>query len=147
MNKNENIKSGISDQLKGVIVFAALGLIVLVHSIGGIQRSRRSSIRDEIKGFLKTADTNSVVRVDGIITQNPEIIVSTLKTIDERTPHHSHPLKPFEILVETGTNSLRLVLARDSRDPIEYWVEAPDFSPSHYDSIGGIKTDIFDYKK
>lgn len=147
MNKNENIKDMIPDSLKAVFVIVIICLIAIVHTIGGMQRSRMTSIRTEIMGFLEATDTNSVVRVDGVISQNPEIIISTLKNINERTPHHSHPLDPFVILVENGANSLRLILARDSRNPAEYWIEAPDLSPSHYDDIGGIKTDIFDYKK
>ena len=129
--------------VKAVIFVGVIG----VNILNGFLRSQEASIRAEVISFLNTTNTNSVVNVDGAIVTNSEVIISALKEISKARGNHSHPLEPFEIIIENGTNSLKLVMARDSKDPIVYWIHAPDLSPYYYESIGGIRTEIFNNRK
>ncbi|MDF7802049.1 hypothetical protein P4C99_21435 [Pontiellaceae bacterium B1224] len=129
--------------VKAVLICTVIG----VNIINALHRSQEASIRAEVISFLNTTNANTVVKVDGIIATNSEIIISELKEISKARGNHSHPLEPFGIIIENGTNTLKLVMARDSKDPVVYWIHAPDLSPYYYESIGGIRTDIFNNRK
>jgi hypothetical protein len=86
---------------------------------------------------------NSTVLVNGRNAPNSAEVLSTLREIQDVPQHHSAPSTKFSIDIR-GPKSLFLVLARDNRDPHEYWVFYPTYLITRYNEIGRIRTTAFD---
>jgi len=86
---------------------------------------------------------NSTVLVNGRKISNSAEVLSTLRELRDIPAHHSAPSSRFSIDIR-GSKSLFLVLARDNRNPREYWVFYPKYMATRYNEIGRITTSTFD---
>lgn len=82
--------------------------------------------------------------VDGAIASNPKEVLTALKTLDWRLPHHSSPGKRINVEIFDRSRRTFFSLARDSGNPREYWVFFPEHFITRSNEIGRIKTSVFD---
>ena len=99
--------------------------------------------------FLRSISARASVSINGKEAQNSGDMISALRKIEDRQFHHSSPTHTICVDVSDDSRHMRLLVARDSDDPHEYWIFAP--SPSKLalranltKDIGHIITPVFD---
>ena len=90
--------------------------------------------------FLQSVSARGSVSVNGKEVQNSGDIINALRGIEDRQFHHSSPTHTIYVDILDGPRHLRLLVARDSSDPHEYWVFTP--SPSKLALRANLKKDI-----
>jgi hypothetical protein len=103
-----------------------------------------SIARYEIIDKLHAAGDDCQISINGKPAQNPNQILAVLRTFRSSPAHHSHPTHAINIHISCGAEPMTLRLARDSDDPIEYWVFFPKYGITSTNEIGRIKTSAFD---
>ena len=94
----------------------------------------------QAREFLESLSQQVSVSIDGKEVQNSGEILIALGGIKDLLAHHSSPTRNIYVDISDGPRHLRLVLARDSSDPHEYWVFGP--SPSKLALRANLKKDI-----
>lgn len=84
------------------------------------------------------------ISVNGKPSSNPREALSALKTLRWLPKHHSDPTERLRVDVSDHSTQVVLLVARDSRDPREYWVFYPKFFITTHNDVGRIVTSAFD---
>jgi len=105
---------------------------------------RKSQERAAIRKFLEESNQPFICSFNGNVVENGnEIVLSAVKSTRDHIAHHSSPSRErIKIVIHSGTFSIKLEVARDSRIKEEFWV----FSPSYFrgeDEIGSFKSKEF----
>jgi hypothetical protein len=100
-------------------------LLALILSVGHLHHSAAVNGREKVLANLEGLSGSYKLRVNGQDVPNAGPILNALLQVDDIPAHHSHPTKSIEIEVEDEWKAFRLVLARDSERPAEYWVYYP----------------------
>jgi hypothetical protein len=134
-------RSGNDSQLfpiKTVIVFVGAVVLSLVTCWTATPIARM-----EVLASLDRPWANQRVAINGEVAQNAEEILNALQKMREVPAHHSSP--SHEIRIDISDRShLRLVLARDSDNPREYWIFYPRHFITQRNEIGHIISPLFD---
>lgn len=106
--------------------------------------SRRYA-HDRVLENLNALDENYQISINTTRASNPNEVLLALKTLHWLSPHHSSPRKRIQVEVSDGSHHhILLSLARDSGDPLEYWVFYPKYYITRHNEIGRIVTPVFD---
>jgi hypothetical protein len=124
---------------KSILFFVVPGMLIFVISDVLILQAR-----GQVNSFLGHLDDQAIVRVNDTVIENPEEIVSELKTMAPLEPHHSHHEGRIAVMIENGDSKLDLELGRDSQNPNEYWVFYAKYLSTESNEVGRIISDKFD---
>jgi hypothetical protein len=100
--------------------------------------------RDEVLSALNSLADSPNVTINGRPVANSREVLLALKALDQLPAHHSHPTKRINVEITDHAQRIRIVLARDSTNPREYWVFYPKYYVTKSNEIGRIKTPLFD---
>ena len=100
--------------------------------------------RDEVLSALNSFGDSPNVTLNGRAVSNSREVLLALKALDQLPAHHSNPTKRLNVEITDHGQSIRIVLARDSGNPREYWVFYPKYYVTKNNEIGRIKTPLFD---
>jgi heme/copper-type cytochrome/quinol oxidase subunit 2 len=125
--------------IKSVLAFIIPVVIVICASIFS-----QSIATDEVLQKISSLPEDCDVFVNGQRVQDPQAIISTLKSLHAVLPHHSEPTRAIKIEIRDHSRQMVLILGRDSGDPREYWVFYPKHAITARNEIGRITTSIFD---
>jgi hypothetical protein len=118
-----------------------VGSIVVALCTASISQSlAQGSVLDALD---VCSPSNSTVLINGREVPNGVEVLSTLRELRGRSPHHSSATQSFTVEVR-GPSHIILRVARDSGDPHEYWVFLPKYWITRYNEIGRLVTPIFD---
>ena len=118
--------------------------VVPILMVAGLGSILAFSERNHALRFLRTAEATQVVRINGAVVDHPAEILSALSSLHVARAHHSHPTHQLTVEVVLPQETLRLILARDSDRPHEYWVYSPNYWSTSNNEIGRIVSPVFD---
>ena len=99
--------------------------------------------RREVQTYLNNLQ-GADVSVNGKAIAEPVEVLSVLRSMSWRMPHHTHPEMRLRIEVRSNRGLLTLDLGRDSGRKNEYWVFYPRYYITNIDEIDRIQTHLFD---
>ncbi|HKP36510.1 MAG TPA: hypothetical protein VJT71_06600 [Pyrinomonadaceae bacterium] len=117
------------------------GIATIVALLVGA--SSTSIAQFQVQRLLQSAPSDSKVLVNGVPAQNAPEMLKTLKELRDLPAHHSSPGHQISVDIY-GSSHIRLLLARDSSNPREYWVLYPKHFITRSNEIGRIITPLFD---
>ena len=101
-------------------------------------------IQGQILADFDLLSNDYQISLDGKRYPNPPEGLSALKTLRWVPEHHSYPTKVIRVEVFDRSRQVVLLIARDSRDPREYWVFSPNSFITRHIEVGRIVTSAFD---
>jgi hypothetical protein len=101
-------------------------------------------VRGQVLGNFDLLSADYQISVDGKRHPNPPEALAGLKTLRWIPAHHSYPAKRMRVAVSDGSRQVDLEIARDSREPHEYWVFCPSHFITRHNEVGRIVTSAFD---
>ena len=120
---------------KSTLFFAVPVILGLVSSW-----TSDSIAQSQTLEFLRSVSPNARVSVNGQKVKNSGETLNALREVKNLLAHHSHPTRTIYVDISDEPRHLRLLVARDSDEPHEYWVFAP--SPSKLALRANLKKDI-----
>lgn len=84
------------------------------------------------------------VTLDGKQCPNPAEALSALKTLRSVPQHHSYPTKRIRVEAFDRSRKVVVLIARDSRDPREYWVFSSNSLINRHIEVGRLMSSAFD---
>jgi len=127
-----------------IVAISAGGFFVLpILLTFMIANPMTSGVRTQTLRFLNNASAGARVEINGNMVDDPNNVISGLKTLTRIAAHHSQPMQRIRIVVADTNYSLSLELGRDSSRPSEYWVFYPGYRSTRLNEIGRITTDVF----
>ena len=125
---------------KSIAFFATPILVALATASAATTAARQKAL-----SFLQQPSDHLHVYVNGRPEQNGDEIVSSLRRITTYSAHHTDPTTRIRVEIrDSESNSLVLVLGRDSGIPHEYWVFCPSGWITSNNEIGRVTTPLFD---
>jgi len=98
-----------------------------------------------VRTFLASVSAQATVEVDGRAAPDSSKILDALRQVRDLPPHHSSPTRMFDVTISDPPRELSLWVARDSREPKEFWVFYPSSSKLALKSeVGRVRTTVFD---
>jgi hypothetical protein len=125
--------------IRSFLIFVAPILVFL-----GVCDLGRTIGQAQILAELDQVTDECQVSVDGKPSSNPREALSAFKALRWIPKHHSEPTKPVRIEVSDRSRQFEFLIARDSRDPREYWVFYPKSFITKHNDVGQIVTSAFD---
>jgi len=116
--------------------FVVLCVLVFVVGWGGLffENYMEKRARDTVLSGLSELTPTATVTVNGAPRQ-PAPVLEALRAVHHVESHHSSPLTAIQVEVRDGAKTIKLVVARDSERPDEYWVYRPGRN-YHNDPLG-----------
>jgi hypothetical protein len=109
-----------------LVLFAVVGTFLLAETLSE-QRARRS--------LSAVVSQSSAVSVNGQLVSDSATVFSALRRLTHVPAHHSSPTTPIHLELAYGHRVVAVTIARDSENPIEFWVYRP--GPNwHNDPLG-----------
>ena len=121
---------------KWVAAFVILVILIIFAGWGGLifEKYTERRARDAVLSALSDLSPNATVTIDGKARQQAPVLEALLR-LHHVESHHSYSLKPIQIELRDGTNTIKLIVAQDSERPDEYWVYQPGRN-YHNDPLG-----------
>lgn len=98
---------------------AVVGIVLIAAQFPILAFANQVVRRDVLLGLSAPV---SRVEIDGRPAAHAATVVQTLRSMDRRPAHHSHPTRSSNVDLWVSSRRLSLVLRQDSGDPNEYWV-------------------------
>lgn len=115
------------------------GIIASEFAVGAfINAAALDEIRPILLGELEAITINGKPATQG------NALFAALGAMHDTMGHHSHPTDRFNLHLKTSRGSIRMVLARDSGDPHEYWAFYPQFYSTQSNAVGHVFTNALD---
>jgi hypothetical protein len=124
-------------KIQPYVIVSGILLFIFVTSISTMVRYEVLSALDALPARPRTV-------VNGSVLPNPEPVLAALKRIAPQMAHHSHTERTINVEVQSGGNTLKLRLGRDSDRPQEYWVFYSGYPVTEKNEIGRITTEALD---
>ncbi len=135
----------IPERWQGPFLILVISGMLLVFGVIAFEQLNEKRARKKVLSVLNNVSPNASVKVDGKLQQGAQLL-EALRTIHHVDPHHSAPLKPIRIEIGEGSNSIDLIVARDSERSDEYWVYRPGWNyhnDPHGEFLGVVQTEVF----
>ncbi len=100
--------------------------------------------RTQTSQFLNSMSPEYKVEVNGKELRDKKGFTDTVQNLYSTIGHHSHPTESLFIDVTDKKGHLKLLAAKDSDQPDEYWIFYPSFETLKRNEIGRIRTHLFD---
>jgi hypothetical protein len=104
----------------------------------------RTIVQAQILADLDQLGADCQISINEKPSANPREVLSALKDLGWLPKHHSDPAKRFRVDISDHSRQVVLLVARDSRDPREYWVFSPKSFITTHNDVGRIVTSAFD---
>jgi hypothetical protein len=110
-----------SDKDRLVKIITAV-VIVLGLLVGGGFLADYLSEMQARKHLLAAVDRSSGVILNGEPVTDTSVVLGALRTLAHAPSHHSSPTEPILLELLTSSDTVSIVIARDSERPEEFWV-------------------------
>jgi hypothetical protein len=122
----------LADRRALVIVVSVFAFFALIGAFSIAQSAAEARAR---RYLLSTLERTSTVLIDGEAVAEPSVVVRALRRLRPVASHHSSPTFEIRLTLSAGTDSVPVIIARDSRNPDEYWIYRPG-SNFNNDALG-----------
>jgi hypothetical protein len=116
-------------------VLLAVSILAMGTIVGSIFLAERVVETRARRDLLHTIAQSSGVALNGEWLSDPSVVLIALRGLTRVPAHHSSPTAPIEIRLQSGPDTIALIIARDSDRPQEFWVYRPG-SNWHNDPLG-----------
>jgi hypothetical protein len=101
-------------------VFAVFGM-----AVAGVFIADRADENRAAREVRQAVDNATGARVNGEEVSDPAMLLASLQLLEHVSPHHSSPQAAIQIDLLRGSTSTRIIIARDSKEPAEFWMFLP----------------------
>jgi hypothetical protein len=138
-SKNSPLKNQ-SRKLKNIFLIQFVFTFIFLIFISKIIENR---IISNFKDFL--SKENSVLKIENkILDRNQKMsFINELRKISKINGHGTHPIDKLNMSIETESDTLHLMIYKDSEIENEYWVFCKNYRYSKSNELGRITTDLF----